>query len=198
MSTPTPPRRRRGTVPSMLGLRLMLSIALAAIGLAACATASLGDERQAGNSSVTIGTFEDHETFSDLVPGDYPCFDGVIGTITGTSDVFGRFNNAPGFFHATGTDTASYRIDFSDGRYVLGRFFEHFGTQANAESGVNRYTDTHTDQERATVYSSDGQPIGTVTIHATFHVRVSDFNGNFQPDPGEISASVDRFRVTCP
>lgn len=200
MSAATPSRRRRPRrrmIASKLARRLVSSITLAAVCLAVGATASLGDARQAGNSSVIVGTFESHDTFSDTVPGDYPCFSGVIGTITGTSDVLGHFNNAPLFFHATGTETVSYRIAFSDGRYVLGGFVEHFGTQFNAESGVNRYSETHTDQERATVYSADGQPIGTVTIHATFHVRVSDFNGNFQPDPGEVSASVDRVRVTC-
>jgi len=174
---------------------LLLSLAFAAVGLAVGATASFGDV--AGNSSVFIGTFEDHQTFSDAVPGDYPCFDGVTGTVTGTDDVFGRYNNAPDFFHATGTLTTIYRIDFSDGRYVLGRYVEHFGTEANAESGVNRSSDTHTSQEQATVYSVDGQAIGKVTIHATFHIRATDLNGNHQPDPGEVTSSVDRFRVTC-
>ena len=200
MSAATSPRRcrvRRRMITSTLGIRLVSSMALAAVGLAVAATASLADGRVAGNSSVFIGTFEDHQTFSDPVPGDYPCFDGVRGVVTGTDDVFGRYNNAPDFFHATGTFTTNYRIDFSDGRYVLGRYVEHFGTQANAESGVNRSSDTHTSQERATVYSADGQPIGAVTIHATFHIRVTDLNGNYQPDPGEVTASVDRFRVTC-
>jgi hypothetical protein len=200
MSAATTPRWRgvrRQMIASTLGLKLLLSLAFAAVGLTAGATASFGDGRVAGNSSVFIGTFEDHQTFSDAVPGDYPCFDGVSGTVTGTDDVFGRYNNAPDFFHATGTFTTNYRIDFSDGRYVLGRYVEHFGTQANAESGVNRSSDTHTSQEQATVYSADGQAIGKVTIHATFHIRVTDFNGNYQPDPGEVTSSVDRFRVTC-
>jgi hypothetical protein len=182
---------------SRLGLRLVVSIALAVVGLAVGASASFGDGSVAGNSPVFIGTFEEHQTFSDSVPGDYPCFDGLSGTVTGTDDVVGRYNNAPDFFHATGTFTTNYRIDFSDGRYVLGRYVEHFGTQANAESGVIRSTDTHTSLEQATVYSVDGQPIGTVTIRATFHIRVTDLNGNHQPDPGEVSSWVDRFRVSC-
>ena len=200
MSAVSTPRRRgvrRRMIASTLGLRLLLSLAFAAVGLAVGATASFGDGRVAGNSSVFIGTFEDHQTFSSPVAGDYPCFDGVSGTVTGTDDVFGRYNNAPDFFHASGTVTTNYRIDFSDGRYVLGRYVEHFGTQANAESGVNRSSDTHTSQEQATVYSADGQAIGKVTIHATFHIRVTDLDGNHQPDPGEVTSSVDRFRVTC-
>ncbi|MEY2514272.1 MAG: hypothetical protein QOJ89_1630 [bacterium] len=128
---------------------------------------------------------------------DYPCFEDVIGTVSGTSDVYGHFNNAPDFFHGSGSDTANVRIDFPDGRYVISRFVEHFETSAGSSSGVNRWTATHVDQERGTVYSADGQQIGTVMIHAMFHIRVSDYNGNFQPDPGEVSSSVDHFRASC-
>jgi hypothetical protein len=165
--------------------------------LALGATASLGDVRQAGNSPVFVGTFEDHQLISDTVPGDYPCFAGVTGTITGTDDVFGRFNNAPDFFHFTSTETVSYRIVFSDGRYVVGGFVAHFGVEANAESGAVLETTHEPSQERATVYSADGQPIGTVTISTTSHVRFSDLNGNGEMDPGEVTGIVDRIKVTC-
>jgi hypothetical protein len=146
---------------------------------------------------VIVGTFEDQQPISDAVPGDYPCFEGVTGTITGTDDFLGRFNNAPDFFHFTGTDTVSYRIVFSDGRYVVGGFVVHFGVEANAESGAVRETTHEPAQERATVYSADGQPIGTVTVSTTSHVRFSDLNGNGEPDPGEVTGVVDRIKVTC-
>jgi hypothetical protein len=32
----------------------------------------------------------------------------------------------------------------------------------------------------------DRSRLGTVTIHATFHVTYADANGNFAPDPGEF------------
>ena len=183
---------------SRFGLRLVLIISVAAVGLALGAAASLGDERKAGNSPVTVGTFEDHQLISDTVPpGDYPCFAGVSGTRTLTSDVFGRFNNAPDFFHFTATETVRYRIVFSDGRYVVGGLVDHFGGEANAESGAVRVSNHETAQERATVYSADEEPVGTVTVSTTFHIRFTDLNGNGEPDPGEVTVVVDRIKVTC-
>jgi hypothetical protein len=177
--------------------RLVLITSVAAVALALEAAVSLGDERQAGNSQVTIGSFEFQQPISGPVEGDYPCFAGVTGTFTGIDDFSGRFNNAPDFFHFSGTDTVSYRIDFSDGRYVIGGFVSHFGDQANAESGVVRESSPETSQERATVYSAAGAQIGTVTISTTSHVRFADLNGNGQPDPGEVTGIVDRMKVTC-
>lgn len=182
---------------SRLGRGATVIATVAVVALALEATTAMGDERQAGNSQVTVGTFTGHEVFSDTVPGDYPCFDGVIGTITGTSDVFGRFNNAPDFFHFTGTETVSYRIVFSDGRYVVGGFVAHFGDEANAESGVVRDSSPETTRERATVYSAGGAPIGAVTVSTTSHARFADLNGNGVPDPGEVTGIVDRVKVTC-
>jgi hypothetical protein len=52
-------------------------------------------------------------------------------------------------------------------------------------------------QEQRTIYSAEGQPIGEVVIHAVSHVTFRDANGNGEPDPGEITAGVDRFFFTC-
>ena len=43
----------------------------------------------------------------------------------------------------------------------------------------------------------DGEPIGQVFLHGVFHVTFRDANGNGEPDPGEITANVDRFLFTC-
>jgi hypothetical protein len=52
-------------------------------------------------------------------------------------------------------------------------------------------------QERRTIYSAEGEPIGQVFIHAVSHLSFRDANGNGVPDPGEITANVDRFVFTC-
>jgi hypothetical protein len=52
-------------------------------------------------------------------------------------------------------------------------------------------------QEPRTIYSADGQPVGKVFLHALSHVTFRDANGNSVPDPGEITANVDRFFFTC-
>jgi hypothetical protein len=164
---------------------------------AACLALGTGASVAASPNAPFVGTFYDQQAVSDTVAGDLPCFAGVTGTITGTDTVSGRYNNAPDFFHFEGTETFDYRIDFTDGRYVIGGFSAHFAETANAESGIVRQKDSGASQERATVYAADGSPTGAVTISGTFHTTWADLNDNHQVDPGEITASVDRLKVTC-
>jgi hypothetical protein len=65
------------------------------------------------------------------------------------------------------------------------------------KSRFRQTTNTVAIQASRTIYATDGQPIGQVMIHARSHITFSDANGNGQPDPGEITASVDHFRFTC-
>jgi hypothetical protein len=172
---------------------------LLAAGLATvCLALGAGAAPAASPNRPFVGTFFAQKAVSDTVAGDYPCFAGVTGTITGTDTLSGRYNNSPDFFHFEATHTFDYRIDFTDGRYVIGGFSTHLTETANAESGVVRQKDSEAGQERATVYAADGTATGTVTISGTFHTTWIDKDADWQVDPGEITASVDRFRVTCP
>jgi hypothetical protein len=56
---------------------------------------------------------------------------------------------------------------------------------------------TWAQQDRGTLYNIDGQVIGQLDVFTLTHITWRDTNGNGQPDPGEIRASVDQFRVTC-
>jgi hypothetical protein len=174
--------------------RPLLAAGVATVCLALGAGASLA----ASPNAPFVGTFYDQEAVSDTVAGDYACFAGVTGTITGTDTISGRYNNAPDFFHFEATHTFDFRIDFSDGRYVIGALSAHLTETANAESGIVRQKDTEASQGSATVYAADGSPTGTVTISATFHTCWADLNDNHQVDSGEITAYVDRLKVTCP
>ena len=151
----------------------------------------------AASGSAEVGTFHDEHSFADAIT-DFPCFDRVPGTISGTETVDGRFtqNGPPAFgFHASGVSTVSYRVDFADGRYVLGMGRAHFAFNATARQ---HKTDTDVGRDRATAYAPDGQPIGPLLIHATYHVSFVDIDADDEPDPGEFSTRVDRFRVSCP
>jgi hypothetical protein len=144
-----------------------------------------------------VGTFHFQEPFSDTIT-DYPCFEGVVGTITGTETQDGHFteNGPPSLgFHGSGSTAADYRVDFADGRYVVGMGSAHFSFNATVRHHIS---DTNTGRDRATLYAADGQPIGPLTIHATYHVTYIDANANNEPDPGELTASVDRLRASCP
>jgi hypothetical protein len=52
-------------------------------------------------------------------------------------------------------------------------------------------------QDFRTIYDSDGTAVGTLSIHAGFHVTYDDLNGNGTPDPGEIATEFDYFRLRC-
>jgi hypothetical protein len=186
---------------SRVGRRALLGGTLAAACLGLGATASLGDTidtgRQAGNSTVTVGTFYDQQPFSDTVQGDYPCFDGVPGTIAGVDTIFGHYNNSPDIFHFDGTDTVDYRVDFNDGRYAIGESSTRTSFSANP-GAVKKEITTDSGQEHATVYAADGSVIGTVTIRGVFHMTWVDLNGNRQMDPGEVKSDFDNVHVSCP
>jgi hypothetical protein len=175
--------------------QLVVALTIAVLGwLALGAGASLA----ASPHTPFVGSLYYQEAVSDTVAGDYPCFADVTGTITGTYTLSGHVVNAPDVFHFTHTETLDYRIDFSDGRYVIGGFANHLVDISNAQSGIQRVVQTEAGQERATVYAADGSPIGTVTVSQTTHTTFADLNQNHQLDPGEITASVDRFRLSCP
>ena len=53
-------------------------------------------------------------------------------------------------------------------------------------------------QDRGTLYSADGQAIGIVSVFTLTHITWRDSNRNGVPDPGEVTADVSQFRVTCP
>jgi hypothetical protein len=175
----------------------MFASKLGAAGLAiVCLALGAGAAEAAASNAPFVGTFYDQEAVSDTVAD--PCSAGVTGTLTGTDTLSGRYNNAPDFFHFEATHTLDFRIDFADGRYAIGTLGTHVTETANAESGVTRQKDSEAGHGQATVYAADGSATGTVTISSTFHTTWTDYDSDWQVDPGEITASVDRFRVTCP
>ncbi len=149
------------------------------------------------SGSAETGTFHDEHPFAETLT-DFPCFEGIAGTITGTDTVDGHFteNGPPSLgFHAHGSSTQRYRVDFADGRYVLGTFTGRFSFNATVRGHI---TDSGGGWDRAIVYAADGRVIGPLTIHSVGHVTYVDANGNGEPDPGEFTASVDHINANCP
>jgi hypothetical protein len=170
---------------------------LATACLALVAVPAFAHEGEAGQSGNTVGTFSDSQPFSGVAVSDYPCFDGQTGTASGVDSIEGRYNNAPPFFHFTGVGSGNYRIDYPDGRYILGDYRTNIEIEANAESGSGNEKDTEVSQDHAAVYLG-GQQIGTVTVRETLHTTFNDANHDGAIDPGELKSSVDHFRVSCP
>jgi hypothetical protein len=121
------------------------------------------------------------------------CLDATVGTQVGTETSVGQLVDTGTTFHAHGTSSLDYTVTFEDGRYVIGSSVEHFSFTAAGPMVVF----TLPISEMRTIHSADGQPIGTVRIHAISHMTYRDANGNEEPDPGELSANVDRFFFTC-
>jgi hypothetical protein len=175
-------------------LRFRLARGLAIGGLLSAAL--IASVAGASYGRATAGTFHFESPPSSETLTDYPCFEGIPVTFTGTVTSNGHFTEVEsGHFSAHGTDTIDYHVDLGDGRYANGQVLDHFGFRFNVNRP--RTTDTGTQQELATVYAADGEPIGTITVHVTIHVTYADLNGNFEPDPDEITVSFDRARVRC-
>ena len=117
---------------STFARRFVLSAALGAGLLALAASPSYG--------RATVGSFESVTLFSETIT-NYPCFEGVPATMTGTVTSEGHVTETTsGHFSVHGTDTIDYRVDLGDGRYALGQVAEHFGFRVN----MNRPRTTET------------------------------------------------------
>jgi hypothetical protein len=169
-STPLVRRILRCALPAALGL-------IAFTGTAS-AQATRGDF-----------TFENTVTFTD-VSG---CT-GLTGTGVNIAVTVGEFVATGKTFHVHGLTTQVYRIDWSDGTYLLSRSPSHFEFNVNS-SGQS--VSTEVQQDPGILYSADGQVIGRLSVFTLSHVTWIDTNGNGQPDAGEVTASVDQFRVNC-
>lgn len=144
-------------------------------------------------AQATVSQFEFQQPLPDSTALPECLSPDLIGAQTGTETIVGQVTDTGHGFQVHGTSTLDYRVVFPDGRYVVGTAVEHFTFIARPPQMVSKSVI----QEPRTIYSADGQPIGTVFIHALSHVTFRDANGNGVPDPGEITASVDRFFFTC-
>lgn len=173
-------------------LRVVAGVGLTVLAASAWLGASTASAQAA---AVPVSTF----SFSTEVSGQTSlpeCLpEDLVGTVTGTEVTQGHATDTGFTFHANGTTTLTYRVDFPDGRYVLGVAVEHFGFRNNGWPTQSNHTSVT--RESRTVFSADGDPIGTGTIRALFELNFRDLNGNGQPDEGEIRSTVDHFSFTC-
>ncbi len=98
-------------------------------------------------------------------------------------------------FTIHGVNEYDIRLVLPDGRYVQsGRINrDRFVFVANPPLTVYNLVI----QDFRTIYAADGTPIGTLSIHAGMHITYRDLNGNGTPDPGEITAQFEYFRLRC-
>ena len=170
------------TFPSHV--RLRLSVPLAALVLLVFAGTA--------GAQANVGKFSFQETVT--ITDEVSCTGQPGGSGSNTATTVGQFVDTGQTFHIHGTTTQDYRIDWPDGTYLVSHSPSHFEFNTNSLQFVS----TEAQQDRGTLYGSDGQEIGRVTVFTLSHMSWRDTNGNGELDPGEITASVDQFRVTCP
>jgi hypothetical protein len=138
--------------------------------------------------------FDTHtETFTAAAVGCLP--EDLVGTVTLTETSTGRVvDTGKKVFIVRFVNEYDYRLDFPDGSYVQsGLNRDLFTFVANPPHIVTSLVI----QDLETIYAADGTPVGTISIHAGLHVTYNDLNGNLEPDPGEITASFEYFRLRC-
>jgi hypothetical protein len=97
-------------------------------------------------------------------------------------------------FTVHGVDEFNYHLELPDGRHVQsGLNRDLFVFVANPPLTVFNVVI----QDFRTIYAADGTPVGTLSIHAGMHITFNDLNGNSMPDPGEITAEFEYFRLRC-
>jgi acid stress-induced BolA-like protein IbaG/YrbA len=156
-------------------------------------TASVATPEAWAGATVFSFHFEQPDVFETSLPECLPA--DLVGLSTGVEITDGQAVETPsGGSNVQATTAFPYRVDFPDGRYVLGNGIEHFGFHFSRGETVSIKSVV---KEARTVYDANGQPIGSGTIHANSHTTFHDANGNGQPDDGEVTASVDKFDFTC-
>lgn len=165
--------------------------------LLACAAlvATLFISTGSARAQATVFSFSDThtETFTAPLEGCLPA--DLVGTVTLTETSTGQVvDTGHNVFTVHGVDAFDYRLDLPDGMYVQsGLNRDLFAFVANPPLTVFNVVT----QDFRTIYAADGTPVGTLSIHAGSHITYTDLNGNFTPDPGEITAQFEYFHLRC-
>ena len=143
-------------------------------------------------ATITHFSFTHTETFTAPMEGCLP--EDFVGAVTVTETFTGQRVDTGKVATVRGVLVVDYHLSLPDGAYVqswLNRDLVVF--VANPPHTVSNVVT----QDFRTLYTADGTPTGTLTIHAGNHLTYDDSNGNRTPDPGEISAEFDYFRLRC-
>ena len=148
----------------------------------------------AAQAQATVFRFSDThtETFTAPLEGCLP--ENLFGTGTLTETSTGQVVDTGTVFTVRGVNEYDYRLTLPNGMYVQsGLNRDRYVFIANPPLTVYNVVT----QDFRTIYAADGTPIGTLAIHAGMHITYRDLNGNGMPDPGEITAQFEYFRLRC-
>jgi len=115
--------------------------------------------------------------------------------VTLTETATGQVVDTGKVFTVRGLNEYDVRLVLPDGRYVQSGPINRDRYVFVANPPLTVYNLVI--QDFRTIYAADGTPIGTLTVHAGMHITFRDLNGNGMPDPGEITAQFEYFRLHC-
>ena len=145
-------------------------------------------------AQATVFRFEVTQTFTFDAPLEGCLPEDLVGTVTITETSTGQVVDTGKVFTIRGVDEFDYRLELPDGSFVQsGLNRDRFIFVANPPRSVFNVVT----QDFRTIYAADGTPVGTLSIHAGRHLTFTDLNGNGEPDPEEISAEFEYFRLRC-
>ena len=148
----------------------------------------------AAQAQATVMRFFETHTEEITTPLEGCLPEDLVGTGTLTETSTGQVVDTGKVFTVRGVNEYDLHLVFPDGSYVQsGLNRDRYVFVANSPLTVfNLVT-----QDFRTIYAADGTPIGTLSIHAGMHITYRDLNGNGMPDPGEITAEFEYFRLRC-
>ena len=133
-----------------------------------------------------IERFTSSAPFGPVFVDDTCAGAGVVGVLTGTETIDGKFVTTSTGLHFTGTDRLVYRVDFPDGTYLSASQSSPLSfTGAQADRVVTFGSTLH---ERGTLYDSNGNVLGYEQFHARNRTTIVD---------GRVVADFDRGFITC-
>jgi hypothetical protein len=138
--------------------------------------------------------FDTHtETFTAPLEGCLP--EDLVGTVTLTETSTGQVVDTGKVFTVRGVNNYDYQLTLPNGIYVQSGPINRDRYVFVANPPLTVYNVVT--QDFRTIYAADGTPIGRLSIHAGMHITYRDLNGNGMPDPGEITAQFEYFRLRC-
>jgi hypothetical protein len=165
---------------SLAGVVLLIAVVLPA-GLA--------------QAQATVFRFFDTHT-EDITTSLEGCLpEDLVGTGTLTETSTGQVVDTGKVFTVRGLNEYDVRLVLPYGRYVQSGPINRDRYVFVANPPLTVYNLVI--QDFRTIYATDGTPIGTLTVHAGMHITFRDLNGNGMPDPGEITAQFEYFRLRC-
>ncbi len=139
------------------------------------------------HAGATVDRFfgQQTDTFTAPLEGCLP--EDQVGTVILTETSTGqRVDTGAGTVTVHGVNVYDYHLDLPDGRYVqswLNR--DHYTSLDNPPHSVFNVVT----QDLRTIYAADGTPVGTLSIHAGYHITYSDLNG--------IATEFEYFHLRC-